>query len=307
MGDPDPISAGTAGEAARWGGSSAVVGMAANPLGAHRVGAYRPTAWPGTCVQAMMLLGVPGAVVITIVRRAALSSVPEALLSTRYSREIGPRIASDKSLYRNQNEHPCPRGHSVRFRWWPEGVNRRQFAGCQKFVMRGIIEFRASLRAGNMNGPYRVFVWLLALFGAGLPFATLYFFLPYEILDSNSYVPIPDKLITDYAFIGVAVFISCMPDWLCDDHFSSFKMARKRWIISFRSAAFIFAFSSFFHYIRIELNLNNVFDQRFFFNLESSKLSLMWCVIAVIGTSLAAIVLHQGRSAEVRAASASGR
>jgi len=34
-GDPDPISAGTAGEAAQWGGSSAVVGMAANPLGAH--------------------------------------------------------------------------------------------------------------------------------------------------------------------------------------------------------------------------------------------------------------------------------
>ncbi len=34
-GDPDPISAGTAGEAARWGGSSAVVGMAANPFGAH--------------------------------------------------------------------------------------------------------------------------------------------------------------------------------------------------------------------------------------------------------------------------------
>ena len=39
-GDPDPISAGTAGEAAPWGGSSAVVGMAANPLGAHRVGAH---------------------------------------------------------------------------------------------------------------------------------------------------------------------------------------------------------------------------------------------------------------------------
>jgi hypothetical protein len=37
-GDPDPISAGTAGEAARWGGSSAVVGMAANPFGAHQAG-----------------------------------------------------------------------------------------------------------------------------------------------------------------------------------------------------------------------------------------------------------------------------
>jgi hypothetical protein len=34
-GDPDPISAGTAGEAALWGGSSAAVGMAANPFGAH--------------------------------------------------------------------------------------------------------------------------------------------------------------------------------------------------------------------------------------------------------------------------------
>jgi len=40
-GDPDPKSAGTAGEAARWGGSSAVVGMAANPFGAHQVGPHR--------------------------------------------------------------------------------------------------------------------------------------------------------------------------------------------------------------------------------------------------------------------------
>ena len=35
---PGPISAGTAGDAALWGGSIAVVGMAANPLGAHRWG-----------------------------------------------------------------------------------------------------------------------------------------------------------------------------------------------------------------------------------------------------------------------------
>ena len=38
------------------------------------------------------------------------------------------------------------------------------------------------------------------LFGAALPFITLYFFLPNEILDNTSYVPIPNKLITDYAF-----------------------------------------------------------------------------------------------------------
>ena len=43
-GDPDPTSAGTAGDAARWGGSSAVVGMAANPSGAHQAGlSFR---WP---------------------------------------------------------------------------------------------------------------------------------------------------------------------------------------------------------------------------------------------------------------------
>jgi len=36
VGDPDPISAGTAGEAALWGGSIAVMGMAATPLGAHQ-------------------------------------------------------------------------------------------------------------------------------------------------------------------------------------------------------------------------------------------------------------------------------
>ena len=36
--DPDPISAGTAGDAALWGGSSAAVGMAANPFGAYQAG-----------------------------------------------------------------------------------------------------------------------------------------------------------------------------------------------------------------------------------------------------------------------------
>ena len=40
-GDPDPISAGTAGDAARRDGSSAAVGMAANPFGAHQVGRHR--------------------------------------------------------------------------------------------------------------------------------------------------------------------------------------------------------------------------------------------------------------------------
>lgn len=38
FGDPDPLSAGTAGEAARWGGSIAAMGMAANPSGAHQAG-----------------------------------------------------------------------------------------------------------------------------------------------------------------------------------------------------------------------------------------------------------------------------
>ena len=53
-GDPDPTSAGTAGDAALWGGSSAAVGMAANPLGAHhRWAAIGPTAW---------LVGIPPAV-----------------------------------------------------------------------------------------------------------------------------------------------------------------------------------------------------------------------------------------------------
>ena len=39
--DPDPISAGTAGAAALWGGSSVAVGMAANPFGAYQAGRHR--------------------------------------------------------------------------------------------------------------------------------------------------------------------------------------------------------------------------------------------------------------------------
>ena len=65
-GDPDPISAGTAGEAARWGGSSAVVGMAANPSGAHQVGDHRPTAWPGEYASDHDVVGRAGSYVMKI-------------------------------------------------------------------------------------------------------------------------------------------------------------------------------------------------------------------------------------------------
>ena len=51
-GDPDPISAGTAGEAALWGGSSAAVGMAANPFGAHQADLDVSCAQPGASVAA---------------------------------------------------------------------------------------------------------------------------------------------------------------------------------------------------------------------------------------------------------------
>nr|WP_246730355.1 plasmid partitioning protein RepB C-terminal domain-containing protein [Nitratireductor mangrovi] len=52
-GDPDPTSAGTAGDAGRWAGSSAAVGMAANPFGAHQAGwsFRRPRGRLRGCVQ----------------------------------------------------------------------------------------------------------------------------------------------------------------------------------------------------------------------------------------------------------------
>ena len=60
-GDPDPISAGTAGDAALWGGSSAAVGMAANPFGAHQAGRHRrPRDRLGRRPIAWHLKGVPG-------------------------------------------------------------------------------------------------------------------------------------------------------------------------------------------------------------------------------------------------------
>ena len=57
-GDPDPINAGTAGEAALWGGSIAVVGMAANPFGAHQADPYVSCA-PG-CHRNRARFGVRG-------------------------------------------------------------------------------------------------------------------------------------------------------------------------------------------------------------------------------------------------------
>ena len=57
-GDPDPISAGTAGEAALWGGSSAVMGMAANPSEPIGSAHIQPTVWPVDMLPVMMLVGV---------------------------------------------------------------------------------------------------------------------------------------------------------------------------------------------------------------------------------------------------------
>jgi hypothetical protein len=55
-GDPDPWSAGTVGDAARRGGSSVVMGMAANPSGAHQA---RPRfRWPAMASIPVMSSGV---------------------------------------------------------------------------------------------------------------------------------------------------------------------------------------------------------------------------------------------------------
>jgi len=37
-----------------------------------------------------------------------------------------------------------------------------------------------------MNGPNRVYIWISAVIGASLPYLTLYFFLPHEMLESKS-------------------------------------------------------------------------------------------------------------------------
>ena len=42
IGDPDPLSAGTMGDAALWGGSSMAMGMAANLLKPIKVGIHKP-------------------------------------------------------------------------------------------------------------------------------------------------------------------------------------------------------------------------------------------------------------------------
>ena len=48
-----------------------MVGMAANPFGAHWVGIHTPTAWPGDMRSAMMSLGRAGGEIIAILDRHA--------------------------------------------------------------------------------------------------------------------------------------------------------------------------------------------------------------------------------------------
>jgi hypothetical protein len=148
-----------------------------------------------------------------------------------------------------------------------------------------------------MNGPYRFFIWITALVGAALPFATLWFFLPEETLGAASasgLIEIPDKLVPEFAFIGVAIFISCLPDWLSDEHFRTFKRPRRNWLIGLRSACTVCAVISFLFYIRIVLNINGVIDKKFKFNLEGNKIALFALVVAVCLTSLAAVLFHLG-------------
>ena len=82
----------------------------------------------------------------------------------------------------------------------------------------------------RMNGQYRLYIWMLAILGAALPYVTLDFFLPDEILQSTAHVSryfdVPDKLIPEFAFVGVALFISCVPDWLSSEDHST----RRGWI-----------------------------------------------------------------------------
>ncbi|WP_156380722.1 hypothetical protein [Pseudolabrys sp. Root1462] len=151
-----------------------------------------------------------------------------------------------------------------------------------------------------MSGPYRLYIWLAAMFGSALPYMTLWFFLPDNKLVStvkiSQYFDVPDKLISDLSFVGVAVFLACLPDWLCDEHFKTFKITRKKVIIAFRGIAFLFAFISLFHYIRISMFINSTLESGYTFDLARSKLSLVLCVVAVAISTLVAVSLHLGRA-----------
>ena len=153
-----------------------------------------------------------------------------------------------------------------------------------------------------MNGPHRLWIWLCAAIGASLPLIVLDFFLPDALLKStavaSSWIDIPDKLVPEFGFIGVALFISCAPEWLSDGHFRTFKSSRRRWLLIFRLAAILCAGLSLFHYIRISLIVNKVFDPRFTFDMASNKLALFWCVIAVVFATFAAVALHLGRAGD---------
>ncbi len=69
-GDPDPTSAGTAGDAVARGGSSAAVGMAANPFGAHQAGRHRAGCEGGRFATALVF----GAGIGSLKRTAANSA-----------------------------------------------------------------------------------------------------------------------------------------------------------------------------------------------------------------------------------------
>ena len=86
-----------------------------------------------------------------------------------------------------------------------------------------------------MTGPHRFWIWAAACFGATLPFLVLYFFLPDVLLESSakatSWLDMPDKLVPEVGFIGVAIFISCAPDWLSDEYLKSFSKGRRTWLL----------------------------------------------------------------------------
>ncbi len=90
-----------------------------------------------------------------------------------------------------------------------------------------------------MNGQYRIYIWMIAVLGAMLSYITLMFFLPDEILVSaahvSRYFDVPDKLIPEFAFVGVALFISCVPDWLSNEQFKNLRSTRRHWILGLKA------------------------------------------------------------------------
>lgn len=137
--------------------------------------------------------------------------------------------------------------------------------------------------------------WVLYVLLACTPFAVLAKVYSVDLIKrSTGYgfsLIVPDVLIADFAFIGVALFLSVLPEWLVDKR--KLGEQRKFYLIALRMIVIICAVGCFIDYVLIQYEINELRASpsdgaaRSFQKVLEHKSAMFWVVLGVVFSTLA--------------------